>query len=525
MLAIHCGNTLKAEGAEFPIKVEGRAIDEQGNVLVGAAVRITVPATQGLSIDAGSGRLVFEGKTDDQGRYRIQVPLNGETSLTVEVTKPGFRSAIESSSQGNGFFSGSPIKVGQTFNASFIMHPSLYVAGAVVDEAGRPVPGTEVFGANSHVKTDEHGHFEVFTFPLQREPGRNGELYFQHAQFLSAELADVYAINATDCASLRIVLKAGRKISGRIIDAMGNPAVGAVIEARFDSDWSARRATLTGRDGRFVQSGLLSEEVTLLVQALPIKQHLKKRLSLDHDLAEQELRLEPIALEEPADTRQLFGMKLATITPAVREAYFLDPGAVGVVILDPGKELVRIGVDDLCEGDYFWDRHNGRNRIKTLRDFVDLLRDRIARANQAPPYRVDLAYACNHVDWTGTKGVHMQLTADDLRQLDVAAAELARLQPVNPVVKHGLLGVHPVDVVEAGLACARIESVVPDTPAARAGLAPGEIILKVDDVEIHSGSELREAIRSRKPGDKVTLKLLRTQDGTQQNVVVTLDES
>ena len=50
-----------------------------------------------------------------------------------------------------------------------------------------------------------------------------------------------------------------------------------------------------------------------------------------------------------------------------------------------------------------------------------------------------------------------------------------------------------------------------------AGLKKGDVILKVDNVEINSVSELQEQISRRKPGDKVVITYLR------DNVVKTTD--
>jgi serine protease Do len=47
-----------------------------------------------------------------------------------------------------------------------------------------------------------------------------------------------------------------------------------------------------------------------------------------------------------------------------------------------------------------------------------------------------------------------------------------------------------------------------DTPAARAGIQPGEIITQIDGTKVSQGGDLRRALRAHKPGDAVTLRLL-----------------
>ncbi|MGQ0714953.1 MAG: S1C family serine protease [Gemmatimonadaceae bacterium] len=47
------------------------------------------------------------------------------------------------------------------------------------------------------------------------------------------------------------------------------------------------------------------------------------------------------------------------------------------------------------------------------------------------------------------------------------------------------------------------------TPADRAGIAPGDIITGVDDVAIRQGGDLRRTLRERRPGDRITITVLR----------------
>lgn len=67
----------------------------------------------------------------------------------------------------------------------------------------------------------------------------------------------------------------------------------------------------------------------------------------------------------------------------------------------------------------------------------------------------------------------------------------------------------------------RIESVEPKSPAFRAGLVEGEIIVGVDGKAITSAGELIKYIQTKKPGDKIALKVRRR--GVLTEVPVTLD--
>ena len=96
------------------------------------------------------------------------------------------------------------------------------------------------------------------------------------------------------------------------------------------------------------------------------------------------------------------------------------------------------------------------------------------------------------------------------------------------VVKRGFLGVEiqavSQDMAESvGLKTASgaiVDQVTPGTPAAEAGLKPGDVITKVDGQPVKDASDLTIRIGSFKPGDKVQLTYLR--DGADKTVDVKL---
>ncbi len=61
---------------------------------------------------------------------------------------------------------------------------------------------------------------------------------------------------------------------------------------------------------------------------------------------------------------------------------------------------------------------------------------------------------------------------------------------------------------------------VPGGPAERAGVRPGDVVVAIDDKQVTDSSELIVAIRSRQPGDRVTLTVRR--NGSEQDIDVTL---
>lgn len=70
---------------------------------------------------------------------------------------------------------------------------------------------------------------------------------------------------------------------------------------------------------------------------------------------------------------------------------------------------------------------------------------------------------------------------------------------------------------------ATVLEVTEASPAEKAGIKKGDIIIKLNDIKIESPESLFEAVHGYKPGDKV--KIVFTRDGKEQTVMVTLDKS
>jgi putative serine protease PepD len=101
-----------------------------------------------------------------------------------------------------------------------------------------------------------------------------------------------------------------------------------------------------------------------------------------------------------------------------------------------------------------------------------------------------------------------------------SARSIAQQLIDNGEATHAFLGVRIGDAEDGGGAL--VADVDEDTPAADAGLQQGDVITKVDDTEITSGSDLTSAIRSNEPGDKVTITY--TRDGDEKTAEVILGE-
>lgn len=67
-----------------------------------------------------------------------------------------------------------------------------------------------------------------------------------------------------------------------------------------------------------------------------------------------------------------------------------------------------------------------------------------------------------------------------------------------------------------------VDQVAPDSPADKAGLKAGDIISSIDEKDITNTLELADEIRSHKPGDKLSLNILR--DGKEMTLKLTLEK-
>jgi C-terminal processing protease CtpA/Prc len=97
--------------------------------------------------------------------------------------------------------------------------------------------------------------------------------------------------------------------------------------------------------------------------------------------------------------------------------------------------------------------------------------------------------------------------------------------------KSGFLGVHIQDLGEQlreyfkvkGNTGVLVSEVEEDSPADKAGLKAGDIILKVDDEDVSDADDLTRAIRSYDPGAEVALSILR--NGRKKSIHATLGET
>jgi serine protease DegQ len=96
---------------------------------------------------------------------------------------------------------------------------------------------------------------------------------------------------------------------------------------------------------------------------------------------------------------------------------------------------------------------------------------------------------------------------------------------------HAYLGIEPAQVTpevaaQLGLdqtAGVLVMEVGDGTPAAKAGLQPGDVIVRLDDKQIDTVEDLFGELRQHRPGDRVTLTVVR--DGREQRLTATLADN
>ena len=195
-----------------------------------------------------------------------------------------------------------------------------------------------------------------------------------------------------------------------------------------------------------------------------------------------------------------------------------DVLAVGYVMGLPGAPSVSKGVVSAVG------RHiNTNNGNFTLIDLIQT--DAAINAGNSGGPLVDSrgeVVGVNSAVVRGVYGVGFAVNIDDAK---IVAAQLI----ANGFVRRGYVGVLPVTMnpliaaqldVDADIEGVLLRRVLPDTPAADAGLRRMDIIQAMDGNPLTNTGELSKFLMSRAPGDRVETDILR--DGDEMTVEITL---
>ncbi|GIW95794.1 MAG: hypothetical protein KatS3mg110_3835 [Pirellulaceae bacterium] len=90
--------------------------------------------------------------------------------------------------------------------------------------------------------------------------------------------------------------------------------------------------------------------------------------------------------------------------------------------------------------------------------------------------------------------------------------------PSQPRRRGGMASLGIVPDYAAEVSGVRVSSVRPDTPAARAGIQTGDVIVKLGDMAIPDLEALAEALRQHRPGETVTVVVIREENEVQLQV-------
>jgi putative serine protease PepD len=105
--------------------------------------------------------------------------------------------------------------------------------------------------------------------------------------------------------------------------------------------------------------------------------------------------------------------------------------------------------------------------------------------------------------------------------IDIAAKSAAAIVK-GEEIKIGYLGVQASLTTGSSRDGALIQEVYPDSPASKAGIQPGDLVVSVDGKAVENYSEMVAAIRAHQPGDKITLGVVR--GGNETTITATLTE-
>lgn len=240
-------------GASVVVKVIA-AVD--GKPVRGASVELRDVDTQSATTDA-DGKATFAGVLPGGTQAVAWAPGYGKTATFVMVSTPS--------------------KDAPPVVATIQLARGAAVSGVVNDPSGKPIAGALVMARNTNdpwsgggdprrdaVETAADG-----TWKLEGVAAGSTRFVARHEDFAPGTSAIITLDGVTTKAGVTIALQAAALVAGRVVDAAGAPAPGAVVRVAVRSEgWTDdTRQAIAGGDGRFELKGLTRKEVDLAAVA------------------------------------------------------------------------------------------------------------------------------------------------------------------------------------------------------------------------------------------------------------------
>ncbi len=245
-------------------------------------------------------------------------------------------------------------------------------AGRATDAQGKPLAGVEVTlsvmdsyihsmaggAVGDPVRTDADGRFSITSqdppeAPTDEPHAPPVRLEFRRSDLLFARLQDVSLLTPEQRADLRVRLRHGATLSGRVVDPAGRPVGGVRVKAIYGlvrDDPETRdeylKSAVTDATGHFDLRGLAPGKAAIGAAAAdPAGAILcgQVKVDLGQPVKPVEITVRPLELPPGAAVHELLGMRLTDVTPAIKSALLLgkqDPP--GVLVVSPGPNGSRI---------------------------------------------------------------------------------------------------------------------------------------------------------------------------------------
>jgi len=250
----------------------------------------------------------------------------------------------------------------------------------------------------------------------------------------------------------------------------------------------------------------------------------------------------PSGGEAEEGDRGWLGVSLQQLTPSLREAMDISSDA-GVLITEvledspAGEAGLKMGdVIVTYDGQTVSSPHRLSNLVRGTEPETEIA-IAVLRKGQEKTFRVKIGelegeQECMIKIFKDGEKKDIFLDKDGCMDIDEDALLLG-LPPLPELWStHGLwLGVKPVGLTEQLAEYFRVKDgrgvligeVMPDSPAEKAGLQAGDIIVRLDDERVEDTVELRVSIEEHEEGDEVAVVVVR--DGKEKTFRATLEES